>query len=188
MKKLYIGLVGEKGSGKGTFVSLFKKLSPYRVASVKFSDPVREALNFWNIPVTRDAMQEYVQFLNRRGEHYLSNKIKEQAMAADADIVLFDGMRWPQDECMVRELPNNHIVYITSDKQERFRRLSGRDENVGEKILTWEQFCLEEEAPNEIHIPLIGSRSDHTIINTELVAYRSAIEDYIKTKIKVLID
>lgn len=165
--KIYIGLVGEKGSGKETFVKVLRGIFPIMpVGHIRFSDPIVEALNFWGIPVTRKNAQDYIKWLEQRyGSGILARLIKGRALENSSQIVILDGVRWPQDVTMLRELPNNILVYITAPAEMRFERLKKRNEKVGEGKMSWEQFLEEEKAENEIYIPKIGEAADRKIPN-----------------------
>jgi dephospho-CoA kinase len=165
--KLYIGLVGEKGSGKGTFVETLQGIFPITpIGHIHFSDPIVETLNLWGIPITRKNAQDYIKWLEQRyGTGILAQLIKGRALESAAQIVALDGIRWWQDVKMLRELPNNILVYITAPTELRFERLKKRNEKVGEAEMSWEQFLEEEKAENEIYIPEIGEKADYKILN-----------------------
>jgi dephospho-CoA kinase len=95
----------------------------------------------------------------------LAQLIKDRAFENTARIVVLDGVRWWQDVKMLRELPNNILVYITAPAELRFERLKKRNEKVGEAEMSWEQFLEEEKAENEIYIPKIGEKADYKILN-----------------------
>jgi len=165
--KLYIGLVGEKGSGKETFVKVLRGIFPIiPIGHIRFSDPIVETLNLWGIPITRKNAQDYIKWLEQRyGTGILAQLIKGRALESAAKIVTLDGIRWWQDVKMLRELPNNILVYITAPAELRFERLKKRNEKVGEAEMSWEQFLEEEKAENEIYIPEIGEKADYKILN-----------------------
>ena len=65
-KKIVISLVGEKGSGKGTFFELLKACLPPEtgIGSHRFSDPLSEGLAILGIPKNRNNQQLLPQLLN----------------------------------------------------------------------------------------------------------------------------
>src|SRR3972149_4560911 len=97
--KTYIALVGENGSGKGTFESLLKELLPQKVITrVVFSDVLRDTLKLWDIPSTRDNLQKLPQVMTEGfGKDALANAIRHRVSALESDIIILDGVRWLSD-------------------------------------------------------------------------------------------
>jgi len=168
-----IGLVGEKGGGKGTFTEYLKKIaSSVRISHLKFSDVLVEVLTVLSLPTTRGNLQKAAQMIDEKfGEGTFSNSVYQRALKQDADIVVLDGVRWLPDEDIIRRFEDNALVYVTADPDTRFKRLKRRNEKAGEGEMTRGQFDREEEAPNEFFIPQIGSRADFKIINDGPVSY-----------------
>ncbi len=164
--KILLGLVGEKGSGKGTFAALLRqRLTDASLEVFRFSDILFETLNMWHIPTTRENLQKLAVIMESFGSGTLSRAIKERVAKSTADIVVLDGIRWESDEAVLRNYPNNHLMYIRADASIRFSRLVARKEKSGEGETTWKQFLKEEHASNEITIPQIGLRADTAVIH-----------------------
>ena len=84
----------------------------------------------------------------------------------DSDLKFADGMRWPEDEKLIRSFPYNLVVYIDASPEVRYQRaLTSANSKVGEKQMTWEEFLETEKAKTEVNIADIGSRADFTILN-----------------------
>ncbi len=166
--KIIIGLVGEKGCGKGTFKDLLVEfVHDKKIAHVRFSDVLTETLKLWGIPVSRENLQKLSPtMVQAYGEGILTRAVRKRVEDIDADIVILDGVRWLSDAEMLRQLPNNLLVYITADAKTRYERTKGRKEKAGEENATWEKFLLEEQAETEKAIPLIGAFANHMIFNT----------------------
>ena len=173
-----IGLVAKPGAGKGTVLELIRGMVPVflgsdlRIASPKFSDFPREELARHGIPATRDAMQKFVQDMDReallRGEKpgALSREVRKRIEKMnDAEIVIVDGVRWLTDEEMIRSFPNNFLLYIHTDAPTRLERIRERGQNPGDATKTTEEFLKEDAAPNEQYIEQIGARADVRIEN-----------------------
>lgn len=165
--KTVIGLVGENGSGKGTFAEILARLLPgRRVAHIRFSHVLRDTLALWDIPATREHLQKLAVVMNTAyGPGSLTQAVEARISASDAEIVILDGVRWETDAAMIRRFPRNLLVYVTADIQTRYHRLLARKENAGEDRTTFEQFQREERAENELLIPGIGKTADVTIVN-----------------------
>lgn len=181
MSMLVIGLVGEKGSGKGTFAARVADIAKDKcVVAMRFSDLLRETLDAWSIPTTRRNLQLLAEvFENSFGMGTLSHAVYEGVMKIDADVVILDGVRWETDAKLIRSFPQNKLLYITAPPAVRYERSILRGENVGEKKTTLEQFMEEEQAVNEILIPRIGATADHVIRNDGTMgAYNAAIDAF----------
>ncbi len=180
-KKVIIGLVGEKGCGKGTFKDLLAEMVPdKKIAHVRFSDVLAETLKLWGIPASRESLQKLSPaMVQAYGEGVLTRAVRKRVEDLDADIVILDGVRWLSDEEMLRQLPDNLLVYITADAKTRYERTKSRKEKTGEENTTLEQFMKEEQAETEKSIPLIGARADYKIINSgSLEELRTEIEKF----------
>ena len=164
--KSVIGVVGEKGSGKGTFTELLKKICPEPVACVKSSDLLVETLNLWKIPLTRRNLQELAIVMDGAyGEGSLSRAVAERIRNAQERVVVFEGIRWPSDLEMVRSFPGSMVAYVTAPAGIRYERTKKRKEKAGEGDATFEQFMKEEQVATETQIVSIGRSADAKIEN-----------------------
>lgn len=164
-----IGLVGEKGGGKGTFMKTLQKLAPDKtITTVKFSDTLNEGLDIFALPRTRKNQQDLaVALIQFFGEGTLTQAVKKKVLSQEADIVVVDGIRWMSDYEMVNSIEGNLLVYITADVDTRYERMKERKEKEGEADMSYEQFMSEEKAENEIYIPEIGKHAHFTIENND---------------------
>lgn len=162
-----LGLVGEKGSGKGTAAKLLAELvRPQRVAVVRFSDVLRATLALWDIAPTRAHLQDLAKIMvDRYGADALAHAIAVRVQRADAEVVILDGIRWQADVELLRQFPRHLLVYITADARTRYARLIARGEDVGEREMSYAQFCAEEQKVNELEIPRIGAAAEVRITN-----------------------
>lgn len=170
-KKIYIGLVGEKGGGKGTLSVFLQKLLPKKkMVQIRFSDALTETLKLWTIPTTRANYQKLVPMMvDTYGPSTLANIVKFRAENTRADIVVLDGVRWRADVKMLRDLKRegakSFLIYVTAPAHIRYNRLKHRGEKTGEKNATFKQFMKEEKARTDRYIPRIGKTADITIKN-----------------------
>lgn len=176
-----IGIVGKKGSGKGTFTDLLKKRLPgVWVSVIGFSDILYETLRAWDIPTTREYLQKIVVVMEQLRHGALSHAVHKRILATDADIVVIDGVRWETDVELLRSFPVNILVCVERDAKKRFDNLKKRDAKVGEGEMAWEQFMREEQAPNEVKIPEIGAQADFRIDNNgTLDAFGRQVDSFI---------
>ena len=180
--KLVIGLVGEKGSGKQTFVNFFKDLNPnLKIGQVRFSDILAQTLLMWDIPITRSNLQQLSIAMDKTfGSKTLAHAAKFNIEGETADIIIFDGIRGFAQVDMIKTYPKNIIVYITAKQKLRYQRLKNKSEKVGETGLSFEQFMKEEKVKTELEIPKLGKMADVKIENNGTL-------DEFKTKIKQLL-
>lgn len=162
-----IGLVGEKGSGKGTFAAFFEDAAEERrVVSHRFSSLLAKTLDDWSIQRTRANLQTLAVVMDQGfGVGTLSNAVFNVVSKADADIVVLDGVRWDTDMGLIRRFPKNLLIYITANTRLRYERTLSRGEKADEASVSFEQFLEEEQAANELGIPRIGALSDDIIKN-----------------------
>lgn len=165
-KKLIIGLVGEKGGGKGTFTKVLRSIAPGRsITHIQFRDVIQETLELWGIPATRQNLTKLAVAMNSTFEDAITHATLRKADNVKSDIVIFDGIRWQGNIEGLRKLPNNVLVYVTADPEIRYQRAKARKEKVGEESLTFEEFMKEEQLKTELLIPQIGKTADFTITN-----------------------
>lgn len=177
--KIIIGLVGEKGSGKGTFTDLLQEVLPNKnVIQLRSSDVLKETLESWNLPKTRENYQKLaVAMRDTFAPDALTQAMYKRIINTEADVVIFDGVRWETDVKMLKQFPQSYIVYVTAGLPVRYQRLKTRREKEGEATTTMDQFVKEEQAETEVLIPKIGTEADFKIIN------EGTLEDY-KGKVK----
>lgn len=177
-----IGLIGEKGSGKQTFVNFLKELFPEKnIRQVRFSDILAQTLMIWDIPNTRANLQKLSLIMEEGfGQSSLANAAKFSIEGDSADVTIFDGIRRSPELELVKNMPESTLIYITADQKLRYTRLKLRSEKVGEVGLTFEQFLKEEASKAEKAIPSLGKKADKTLENN------GSLEDF-RQKIKKLI-
>jgi len=163
--KLIIGLVGEKGSGKGTFVKFLQEIEP-KSSSIRYSDILIETLKLWSLPLTRSNLQSLATVMDKEyGNGTLANAVKPRIQSLTGDIVIVDGIRrWPEAE-LIKSFPNHLIIYVTADPKTRYQNLNSKSDKAEEAGLSMEQFMKEEADEAEMLIPEIGKTADFKITN-----------------------
>lgn len=166
-ERLYLGLVGEKGSGKGAIVTYCRE--KYGAASVRIADPLFETLKLLGIPPTRANLVTLSESLRRDfGQTVLAQAARHRAEASTGLFVLIDGIRLPTD--VFRDLPGFHLVHVTADIRMRFERSRARGEKSGESEATFDQFAAEEQFPTERAIIETAALAETTISNNGTLA------------------
>ncbi|TSC65567.1 MAG: Uncharacterized protein CEO21_377, partial [Microgenomates group bacterium Gr01-1014_80] len=88
LMKLIIGLVGEKGSGKGTFAKFLQEIVP-DCSYIRYSDILVETLNFWSLPLTRANYQNLANTMEKSfGSGTLANATKPRIQNLPGAIVI----------------------------------------------------------------------------------------------------
>lgn len=165
--KTVIGVVGEKGSGKGTFVHILQTLSTKSVECVKSSDVLADTLKLWDIPLTRSNLQQLAIIMNGKyGDTSLSHAVEQRIQHFSSSLVVYEGIRWPSDVEMIKKFPKHILVYVTAPAEIRYKRTLARKEKVGEGDATFEQFMEEEKVPTETQIVEIAKGADVKIENS----------------------
>lgn len=185
--KLVIGLVGAPLAGKETCASLLEKLlieDGYSVSRHTFSEILCETLDLWDIPHGRDNEQKLSIMMNAETgfkDGALSHAMECRMINEGVDVTILDGVRWLNDERMLRGLNDKGIktiiIYIPADATVRYARLLARN-RAGESATTWEDFSRQEKARTEMDIPNIGSRAEIVIENNDenIAQFRRNIE------------
>ncbi|MES2436568.1 MAG: hypothetical protein V4519_01005 [Patescibacteria group bacterium] len=184
--KIFIGLVGEKGSGKDTFAECLQHCTnDYRIKRVRSSDILGETLDMWHLPKTRHNLQHVAIVMDEGfGKGTLTNALRTRIEQMDADIVVFDAVRWMSDLEMVRSFPCNFLVYITADSKTRYDRTVKRKEKVGEATTSFEEFVQDELISTETDIPKIGAQADIKIENTDDIAkFKALVVEFYQQKV-----
>ncbi len=103
----------------------------------------------------------------------------------NSDLKFADGMRWPEDETLIRSLPYSLVVYINASPSVRYERArTAANSKVGEQQMTWEEFLETERAPTEVNITEIGSRADFMILNDNgLDEYGRQVKNFYDSKL-----
>jgi len=177
-KKIYIGLVGEKGGGKDTVMKFIERLLPKKkIVQIRFQDVLTETLTLWELPRTRENYQKLSPAFRRAfGPRTITNVARARALRADADILILNGIRWWEDFTMLRSLnkepgAKSFVVYITAPLRIRYERTRARSDKTGEgktgeSKISFAKFMKQERAFTEKFIKQISKKADVTIGNT----------------------
>lgn len=162
---LVIGLVGKKGSGKGEFVKIFKRLHPKtNIEVVSGSGILSTTLNLWHLPNSRKNLQKLAQLMEDFGNGALAKAVEFQIKQSSAEITILDSVSWEANEKVVRQFLPNILVAIKCLPTLRYQRSIKRSEKYQEVDLSFSQFMEEENSVNET-IENIYRRADVTIDN-----------------------
>ncbi len=185
--RLIIGIIAEKGAGKGLFVKIAQKLLPqYKISSVRYSDIPREILTVLGKEESRENMQIISTALRRafNEDGIFNMTIKKRLQNTDADLIILDGVRKREEAEMVKEL-NGLLVYIKADPQIRFARRKKDVENTDEEEMSWEQFQKQDLDDTEISIKEIGEKMANAVIenNGTMEEFENKIQSSLENKV-----
>ncbi len=163
-RKIIIGLVGPIASGKGTIAQYLKEK---RNADIfRFSTSLRDVLERLHCEITRTHMQKVSRALRESlGQDLLAKVVAEDVKESEKKIIVIDGIRRWQDIKYLKEMDNFILVGIEADPKTRYKRLTGREENQGDKEKTYEEFLADHQKETETTIPEILKKAEKTINN-----------------------
>lgn len=188
-RNLVIGLVGEIGAGKETFLRILRELCQENdyfpsIGQLRFSDSLFETLRTYDVLTSRENLQELSEWLEKKKPGAITNAMRKKLESDMHEIKVVDGVRRASDENMIREL-SGVLVYITADIKVRFERRRKANEKAGENKMTLEDFEKQNQAPTEVHIADIGSRADFRIDNNgDLEEYKKQLKNFYEKFIK----
>lgn len=166
MSKIVIGLIGEKGAGKGTVSDHLEK--KYGAVHYGTSKILRRTLEDLHLPITRDNLIKLALVLKEGyGPSIIIDSLIHDMEKNGSEVIIADGIRMHGD---VDPFKNKYgkdfyLVYVTADVRIRFERTRNRKEKDGEDKTTFEQFLEEEGKLTEISIHEIGKQADFTLNN-----------------------
>ena len=176
-RKVYLGIIGEIGTGKGEFADFMKLWR--KALHERYSTRVRALVNRWGIPETRRNLQRIAMDLRASyGDDILTRPILKSVLSSDAGYAVIEGIRLSGDIRDLRRLPGFKLVYVTAPIEVCHARRVASGENVGDAAKSFEDFKRDREAPNEVEIAQLGAGADYRIDNVgTLGEYRRKIEE-----------
>lgn len=188
MAKLIIATVAEKGAGKGLFIQIVQKLLPgKKVVSVRFSDIWREILKILNKEESRENISNLATAIRTlfNNEGVLVAAMEQRLAKIDADIIILDGLRKPEEVEPLVRANSGILVYIVADQKVRFERRRGHAETTDERNMNWEQFIHQEQLAPELSIRAIGeTMADARIENNGTVEeFKENVKVFLETHV-----
>lgn len=166
MAEVIIGLIGEKGSGKGTAADyLMKKYGAKHYGTSKI---LRRTLEDLHVPVTRDNLVKLALVLKEGyGPSVIIDSLIKDMEKNGSDVIIADGIRMHGDvEPFLKKYKNNfYLVYVTADLKLRYERTKLRKEKDGEDKATLQEFLEEEGRLTEVSIHEIGKTAQYKLNN-----------------------
>jgi dephospho-CoA kinase len=183
--KIVIGLIGEKGSGKGTVSDYLIK--EYGAVHYGTSKILRRTLEDIHVPVTRDNLVKLALVLKEGyGPSVIIDSLIRDMEKNGSDILIADGIRMHGDVEPFRKKYGKdfHLIYVYSDLKLRYERTKKRKEKHGEGETTFEKFLEEEGRLTEVSIHEIGKQADFKLNNNDTAKELKKQVDEMMKKIK----
>ncbi len=162
--KFVIGLCGRIGSGK-TVVSEYLHKN-YGASQRRFSQILMDILDRLYLPHNREYLQKLGAALrNSIGPDVVANAFEKDIENEKNEIVVIDGIRYPNEVKLLRKFENNILIYINAPAEIRYGRCISRGEK-GERNISFEKFIESENRETEKQIDEIGKTADYRIENS----------------------
>ena len=172
MTTLIVGLIGQKFSGKSTFVKIAREVAPHlAISHLKNSDILTAMLREGSIPITNINLHKVANFMRQEfGDHSLANAMKERVgrelKQNTQGIIFLDGLRWDADIELLRSYTLNRLVYITTDDLDQLvKRAHNRRERPDEAGMSTAILAKLRMNSTEADIARLGAQADYTIPN-----------------------
>ena len=177
MPKLIIGLTSMPGAGKGTAAKYLER--KYHATQFSFGGILADVLNRLALDISRPNLQKLSTLLRQGfGEDVLAFAIEKDAVTADTDLVVIEGIRRPGDIVALEPLPYFKLIAVDAAPELRFARMKKRGEKAGESDLTWEKFLVQESGEAELAIPIVMARASETLDNSgSLDGFQAKLDD-----------
>ncbi|MBD3245271.1 MAG: hypothetical protein GF335_04755 [Candidatus Moranbacteria bacterium] len=162
-KKIYIGLVGEAGSGKDTTARILKE--QYKARILTSSYLLKKSLGIFLEKISRRDYIWFVKKLTKKyGEDIISRAMLKSMREFKDKIVVFNGVRLPSDYRILREQKDSILIYITAGAKLRWKRSKKRQQKTDDSA-SWQEFIAMHYEKTEINVPKIGAKADYKIKN-----------------------
>lgn len=167
-KKIVIGLIGEKGSGKGTVSEYF--IENYGAEHYGTSKILKRTIESLHLPATRENYIKLALVLkNGFWSSVVIDALIKDIEESKAEIVIADGIRMHGDVAPFRKKygKNFYLFYVTANLKTRYERTKMRKEKAGEDKTTFQEFIDEEGLLTEVSIHEIGRKADFKLDNNK---------------------
>ncbi|NCN25302.1 hypothetical protein COT94_04380 [Candidatus Falkowbacteria bacterium CG10_big_fil_rev_8_21_14_0_10_37_14] len=165
--KIIIGLIGEKGAGKGTVSDYLT--TNYGAEHFGTSKVLKRTIGDLYLDLTRDNFIKLALVLKEGfgAAVVINSLIQNIEDKSVSPIVIADGIRMHDDvkPFLERYGRNFYLIYVTADMQIRYERTKARKEKAGEDKMSWPEFIAEEARLTEVAIHEVGRQADYIIDN-----------------------
>lgn len=163
-KKIFLGIVGRAGCGKGTVVEFIVKHFGGEI--ITSSDLLREALGVFieNEKIGREDFMDFVGFLRRKyGKDALAKAVLRRMKESKKRLVVFDGVRLMADYVTLKK-EGGTLIYVVADSRLRWERVGKRMKKADDKV-SYKKFLSWNRRATEEQIPQVGKKAQYIINN-----------------------
>ncbi|HOZ55912.1 MAG: hypothetical protein BWY51_00482 [Parcubacteria group bacterium ADurb.Bin316] len=182
--KIIIGLIGEKGAGKGAVADyLVKKYGAKHYGTSKI---LRRTIEDLRLSANRDNFVKLAVVLKEGfWPSVIIDSLIKDIESNGSDIIIADGIRMHGDVEPFRKKYGKKffLVYVTADLKVRYERTKKRKEKAGEDKTTLAKFIAEEGRLTEVSIHEVGTTADFVVNNNKGVKELYAQVDNVMKKI-----
>lgn len=168
---LVIGITGGFRTGKHKVAKRTRAIaqnSGFRVLDVDLPDILRQSLQIFQRPVTRDAMNEYSDDLNKLwGPNFLLETAANQFANTNFNFIIVEGISRQEEIDWIRSHENSCLVYVRAPDDlcfERTRRVT--EFYHRENQMTRSEFNELRASPPESIIPTFEEQADFIYDNS----------------------
>lgn len=157
------GLTGQTGSGKDAVCEYIKEKED-DVTFVRFSTPLTEALSIFLDEIKKEDQQWLGKTVRDKfGNDILAKAIKKRVASIEEGIVILNGIRYPEDNALLKEM-GGQLIYVDADSEIRWKRTCKRGEKADDDS-TYEAFLKKDQAETELQIKGLMRDADFIITN-----------------------
>ncbi|MCA9363518.1 AAA family ATPase [Candidatus Kaiserbacteria bacterium] len=179
---MLIGITGTLGAGKGAVVDYLVAMKKFRHVSARHI--WTEELESRQIPVNRDTMTKLANDLRaKHGPAYFVERALE-TVKNDEENVVVESIRTVAEAELLKSR-GGVLLVVNADKEERYRRISGRNSALDKvsfaEFVRQEENEMTNEDPNKQNIAKVIEMADYTIENNStLDALTKSVEEFLK--------
>jgi|Deesub1362B_J571_1020462.scaffolds.fasta_scaffold02176_6 dephospho-CoA kinase len=162
-QRVVIGIMGKIGSGKSEASRYIAEKYGGRI--FRFSDILKDILQRLNLELKRENFIALGSALRREfGDGVIAWALKRDILTSEAQVVIVDGVRYPEEVEMIRSFENSVLIYIDASPEVRYQRAVKRGEK-GEATISYEEFLKNDSAETEKRIAELAKLADYHIEN-----------------------
>ena len=164
MSKVILGFTGLIASGKEVSKKYLEE--KYGAKSFRFSTILRDVLNRFDVPTSRDNIIILSTWARETfGQDLLARVIARDVADAKEEMVVADGIRRLPDIEHLSQIPGFVLISIDADPKIRYERMVKRNENEGDAKKTFEDFLADHQRETELTIPEVMSAARYHVNN-----------------------
>jgi dephospho-CoA kinase len=164
MTKIILALTGRIGSGKDTVAKYL--VDKYGGQSLSYSDALKEVLEIYNLPTTRENQQKLSTILRQNfSEDILANAMEKKVASSEGPVIAITNVRREADIEDIRKMSGFFLIYVEAEYKIRYQRYVLRNQSQGDTQMTDEEFSKKDNAESEAQIEGLKEKAAFVITN-----------------------